>query len=118
MKIKEMFKKITVGIGAFVAIIPSNVFAENVNEILANLDCGDPIDDPEPISSKPFFILLRACQFITIIMFFISGIILIVKKHKKEKIQGVKIALIITAIMHIISIILYILCLIHISLLY
>ena len=67
MKIKEMFKKITAGIGVFLATVTSKVFAAfDLESHIAEPEYGIPTPSPK-IPNTPFYVpLLNFLQIITI----------------------------------------------------
>ena len=103
MKIKEMFKKITAGIGVFLATVTSKVFAAFDLESHIEPEYGIPTPSPK-IPNTPFYVpLLNFLQIITIPIIIILGIIIFVKKRKNQKIQIFKVVLITAIIIFIIA---------------
>lgn len=105
MKIKEIFKKITAGIGAFFTTVTSSkVFAApDLNTTLYKVEPMYGITDPK-IPNTPFYVpLLNFLQIITIPIIIILGIIIFVKKRKNQKIQIFKVVLITAIIIFIIA---------------
>ena len=104
MKIKEMFKKITAGIGTFFATVTSKVFAApDLNATINMVEPAYGIPDPK-IPNTPFYVpLLNFLQIITIPIIIILGIIIFVKKRKKQKIQIFTVVLITAIIIFIIA---------------
>ena len=104
MKIKEMFKKITAGIGVFLATVTSKVFAAfDLESHIAEPEYGIPTPSPK-IPNTPFYVpLLNFLQIITIPIIIILGIIIFVKKRKNQKIQIFKVVLITAIIIFIIA---------------
>ncbi|OKZ86450.1 MAG: hypothetical protein BHW09_06425 [Clostridium sp. CAG:245_30_32] len=83
MKIKEMFKKITAGIGAFFATVSTKVLAA-INPDVALLYGIEP---PKRAFSDYIF---EACLWLLIPLILIIGIYFFIKKHKKVKSNIIK----------------------------
>ena len=104
MKIKEMFKKITVGIGAFVATISSKAFA------IVDIDGGWP---PYPyyntnsttqntiFNNQLVSVVLGLCQFILLYIILILGFTIVIRKNKNKKSKSLNVALVIAIIIHV-----------------
>lgn len=103
MKIKEMFKKITAGIGIFFATVATKVFASTGPFSVIQPEYGISYPSDGPLYTKSFsFNILHLWQIVTIPIILILGIIIIVRKRKYQKIQVLKVALITAIIIHIV----------------
>ena len=90
MKIKEMFKKIIVGIFPFIATISSKAFA------IVDIDGGWP---PYPyyntnsttqntiFNNQLVSVVLGLCQFILLYIILILGFTIVIRKNKNKKIK-------------------------------
>lgn len=104
MKIKEMFKKITAGIGVFCATITSKVFAVATDSmpLLQGL-YGPPRTSQTPNYKSIILNILRLWQILIVPIILILGIIILIKKHKNQKIKSLKIIFFITIITFLIA---------------
>ena len=98
MKIKEMFKKIIAGIGAFFATVSTKVLAVATDSmpILQEL-YGPPRTSQTPNYKSIVLNILRLWQIL------ILGIIILVKKHKNKSIKSFKIVFLIAIITFLIA---------------
>jgi magnesium-transporting ATPase (P-type) len=100
MKIKEMFKKITAGIGAFFLTVTSKVFGLNYLDIQP--EYGIELQD-KPAHSTPLILsILNILQFITLPVVLILGLIVIIKKLKRQEVRKLKIAFITSIIVFVV----------------
>ena len=104
MKIKEMFKKIIAGIGAFFATVSTKVLAVATDSmpILQEL-YGPPRTSQTPNYKSIVLNILRLWQIFIVPIILILGIIILVKKHKNKSIKSFKIVFLIAIITFLIA---------------
>lgn len=104
MKIKEMFKKIIVGIFPFIATISSKAFA------IVDIDGGWPpypyyntnSTTPNTIFNNQLVsVVLGLCQFILLYIILILGFTIVIRKNKNKKNKSLNVALVIAIIIHV-----------------
>ena len=99
-----MFKKITVGIGAFFATVSTKVLAVATDSmpVLQGL-YGPPRISQTPNYKSIVFNILRLWQIFIVPIILILGIIILVKKQKNKSIKSLKKVFLITIITFLIA---------------